>query len=933
MRLKIISEDFENYLLEFSAGVISSTDFEELINLLEAEIYNYYFTASSEANLIRILQGMFDKVSFIKESIKYPHYIEILICIAVNSNYLTDILVINPEYFYWVVNPSNLNPKLSRVKYRKELRTILESYNSLQAKVRTLKSMKRKELLRIGLKDIYLKAPLEELTKELSILATQLSGELFAICYQEVLNKYKISKIYGKYCLVALGKLGGAELNYSSDIDLILFYDKERKINRQKYFNEILTEAAQMFLKLSAEMTGGFLYRVDFRLRPDGRNSPLCRSIQEYLDYYESRGEDWERQMLIKAGFLSGSKSLYNKFINYLLPFIFPSSFAISPKKQILKMKQNIERQSKNEENIKLNLGGIRDIEFSVQALQLLNGGRNENLRSGNTLSAIEALNHSDFISKSEAKTLTSAYIFYRQIEHYLQLMNNRQTHLIPVEGELLQKMSAHLGFNNTNSFNKKITQSRDDIRKIYNSILIEEDGNKLISNNLNEIAFEDINKAQRELQFLKEGKGIIGNRSFDSKSIKDFQQIEEKFLHYLKNSIVPDKILSNFVRIIKQSDLPSIWFTELRDETFLRLLMRVCEYSQYSVDLFAEDIELREFILNRKIFQKIPLSELAEYDIKYLLLYLSVQLSVELLDTREISNILSAGIHNKIKNLLEESTEKRQWNNDYFVAALGSLGSSTITFSSDVDILFIVRNTQNYEEIEKQFQDLLASIRIILKSFSVDCRLRPEGESSQLVWDIEDSKLYFKKRARVWELQTLTKMSFISGNKRLFNSFIRTASSYISRFTRKQIMYELKEMHKKITGQLVPSSVEIFNIKKNHGGLIDIEYIVQSIILKNPVLHNQVLGKPFHDQMELSIENKLQVTDKKDLLLSFDFLKTIQLLNQTIFNNTSPKLILDESKLRSVVSKMKFNNSEEFKAVLKLYTGNVRKIYSKLFT
>ena len=445
MRLKKISGDFENYILEFSAGVISSNDFANLINLFETEINNYYFTASSEANLIRILQGMYDKVSFIKESIKYPHYIEILICIAVNSNYLTDILVINPEYFYWVVNPSILNAKLNRVKYSKELRTILESYNSLQAKVRTLKSMKRKELLRIGLKDIYLKAPIEELTKELSILATQLSGELFTICYQEVLNKYKFSKIYGKYCLVALGKLGGAELNYSSDIDLILFYDKERKINRQKYFNEILTEAAQMFLKLSAEMTGGFLYRVDFRLRPDGRNSPLCRSIQEYLDYYESRGEDWERQMLIKAGFLSGSKSLYNKFINYLLPFIFPSSFAISPKKQILKMKQNIERQSKNEENIKLNLGGIRDIEFSVQALQLLNGGRNENLRSGNTLSAIEALNHSDFISKSEAKTLTSAYIFYRQIEHYLQLMNNRQTHLIPVEGELLQKMSAHL--------------------------------------------------------------------------------------------------------------------------------------------------------------------------------------------------------------------------------------------------------------------------------------------------------------------------------------------------------------------------------------------------------------------------------------------------------------------------------------------------------
>ena len=164
--------------------------------------------------------------------------------------------------------------------------------------------------------------------------------------------------------------------------------------------------------------------------------------------------------MLIKAGFLSGSKSLYNKFINYLLPFVFPSSFAISPKKQILKMKENIERQSKDEENIKLSYGGIRDIEFSVQSLQLLNGGKSTNLRSGNTLSAVTALNHADFITNGEARTLTNAYIFYRQIEHYLQLMNNRQTHLIPAEGELLEKMSAYLGFNNTNSFNNKITQT-----------------------------------------------------------------------------------------------------------------------------------------------------------------------------------------------------------------------------------------------------------------------------------------------------------------------------------------------------------------------------------------------------------------------------------------------------------------------------------------
>jgi glutamate-ammonia-ligase adenylyltransferase len=771
-----------------------------------------------------------------------------------------------------------------------------------------------------------------EITKELSILAAQLSGELFTICYQEILNKYNSPKPVGKYCLVALGKFGGEELNYSSDIDLILFYDKERKLNRLKYFSEILIETTQLFLKLSAEITGGFLYRIDFRLRPDGKTSPLCRSMQEYLDYYESRGEDWERQMLIKAAFLSGSSSLYNKFINYLLPFIFPSSFSVSPKKQILTMKENIERQINEEENIKLSYGGIRDIEFSVQALQLLNGGKNKNIRSGNTLSAIEALRKENYISKNEAESLTSAYIFYRQIEHYLQLMNNRQTHLIPAEGELLEKMRAYLGFTDVNSFNNNVTTKRNDIRKIYDSIIIEDDESYLISYDLDEFTFEDKSKALRELQFLREGKGIIGNKTLDSQSIKGFQQIEIMFIEFLKKSESPDRILSNFVRIIKQADLPSIWYSELRDETFFNLFMDLCEYSQYSVDLFAEDNELKEFILNKKVFIKIPTKELTEYKLKYTLLYLSAQLTVGLLNPVNVSEILSIVIHSKIKILFEEYSQKKKWNKDYFVATMGSLGSSTITFYSDVDLVFIVRDLKKYDGIESHFQEVLALLRQNLKPFSVDCRLRPEGESSQLVWDIEDSKSYFMKRARAWEFQALTKISFVCGNKRLFNSFTKAASSKVSKFSSILISKELKEMHKKITESTITTPVDLFNIKSNRGGLIDIEFIIQSILLNNAELFMNTLGKSFREQMELSQGKDLRASDNKELILSFDFLKSIQLFNQTILNITSSKLVLDETKLHPIVHKMNYEKLEKFKTALKLHTGNVRKIFSKLF-
>jgi len=209
VRLENISLNFEHFLAEISAGAISSADFEKLINLFETQITRVFFTESSEANLFRIIKGMYNKIFFIEDCLKYPQYIEIIISIPANSNYLTEILIINPEYFYWVVKSETLKNKLDETKFKKELKSTISFYNSFQAKVHTLKSLKRKELLRIGMRDIYLKIPVEDVTEELSILAACLTDKMFEICYQEVLKKYGTKNPPGKYCVVALGKLGG----------------------------------------------------------------------------------------------------------------------------------------------------------------------------------------------------------------------------------------------------------------------------------------------------------------------------------------------------------------------------------------------------------------------------------------------------------------------------------------------------------------------------------------------------------------------------------------------------------------------------------------------------------------------------------------------------------------------------------------------------
>ncbi|MGB5895555.1 MAG: hypothetical protein WBG58_15365, partial [Ignavibacteriaceae bacterium] len=897
------------------------------------EISRVYFTATSEANLFRIIQGTYDKVFLIRECVRYPHYAEILISIAANSNYLTDILVINPEYFYWIVNPSTLNTSIKKTDFKKEIEFTLSMFTTFRAKISALKTIKRKELLRIGLRDIYLKIPVKNITEELSILAVHLTGELFSICYREILKKYEIENPPGKYCLASLGKLGGDELNYSSDIDLILFYDKERKIHKRKYLSELLTETTQLFIKSSAEITGGFLYRIDFRLRPDGRNSPLCRSLQEYLNYYESRGEDWERQMLIKVNFLGGSKILYKKFIDFHTPFIYPSAHSVSPKNQILKMKASIERQIKDEDNIKFIYGGIRDIEFSVQALQLLNGGKNEGIRNGNTLRAIEELEEAKLLNKTEAKTFSDAYIFYRKIEHYLQLMNDRQTHVIPEEGELLEKMSNFLGFKSSKDFKHEVIDKRNKVRKIYQSILSEEEIHSDANSVLTDIEFEDKIRTKNDFQYLREGKGITGTRTFDSKSIESFRKIESRFSDYLKNSTLPDKTLSNFVRIIKGADFPSIWYGELVDKTFFDFLMKVCELSQFAINLFAEDKELREFFLSRKVFTKIPVKELSFFNIKTILFYLAVQITVDMLEPLKASEILSKLIHIKIKTLFDEQTKELEWIKDYFVASLGSLGSSELTFSSDLDLIFIVRNSQNYPHTEKQFQKILALIREEFKPFTVDCRLRPEGKSSQLVWDVENSKDYFRNRARVWEFQALIKISFITGDKRLYNNFTKTAVSYIAKFGEKNIIREMQEMRRQISPQKITTSFEIYDVKKNSGSITDIEFIIQYFLLCSPVLYAKSLGKKTTEQLYLISESLDDKSAKIILNNAFIFYKSVELLNQLIFTNTTSKIVLEDKILHSISKKMGYKNPAQFKVDLKTYSSKVRNIYSQIFS
>jgi [glutamine synthetase] adenylyltransferase / [glutamine synthetase]-adenylyl-L-tyrosine phosphorylase len=886
-----LSSNFIGEIIKLAGGYLSPEEMDNFFNVLESESGKYHFTMAAENNLLRVIQSFFDRTSLIKDAGRYPVYIEILLAASVNSNYICDILVRDPEYFYWIANPSHLLTKLSREEYSKTVSELTGRYRTFTSRLNALKSFKRKEILRTGMQDLLGVYSLPEITLQLSLLASVILDELFRLCYDEISSKYKVN-FRSSYCLIALGKLGGRELNYSSDTDLMIFYDRERK-HGKKYYQEYLTEAVKLFIDSSSRMTdNGYLYRIDFRLRPDGKNSPLCGSIQEYFAYYEARGESWERQMLIKSDYVSGDKDLYKSFIEYLTPYIYPSVQSGSPAEEVLKIKNSIEKNLKNDLNIKLTKGGIRDIEFSVQVLQLLNGGNKSNLRQQNTLKAIDELAKSSLISEEERQTLTYSYILFRKTEHYLQLMNDRQVHTIPEAGEVVDKMASFLGFNSRMSFIEHLNETRDRVRNIYLSFIPAE-----AEVGLGRSIYKNRQQAERDLDYLREGKSLSGEKTFDRKTQKKFLELEPLLNKYLSRFPDPDLLLRNFTFFIQSSGIPSIWYSEFLDEKFLDYFLRIAAYSKKGIVLLSTVPGLDDFLLSRRVFMEYSIKELISFPVRKVIFYFSVKLALQQITPEGFSELLSSYCIAIVKRIAESKLGRR----NYFVAAMGSLGSGEMSYSSDMDLIFITKGDSGKND--ESFRKILLEINKELIYFKADCRLRPEGEGSQLSWDLDAYVNYIGTRGRIWELQALCKLKFISGDKKMFENFEASAAERIKNEECQVIKKAVLSMREKIYDSGISSFSRQFHLKKDRGGITDIEFIVQYLILCNVDLYKKCRGKSLPGMTDIIISSSDEFADLEKIKEGYLFLHGIIIVLQSAFDTDKVAYPADEPGRRIIAS------------------------------
>ena len=400
-----------------------------------------------------------------------PHAAEILMTLFAGSQFLSEILVRHPAYFDTLKDRKRLTQPKSREQIYTEALLDIEPIDAAAEKLNMLRRYQRRELLRIGTGDLFGLINFKSVTRQLSHLAEV----CVRVCLRVTAEEVSISA--DGFTVLAMGKLGGQELNYSSDIDL-LFIAKTNDHNYQRLGQRLITALTQA----TAE---GFLYRVDMRLRPWGSTGRLVPSLEENISYIHNNAKLWEKQAFIKARWIAGDEALGTLFFQDIRPFIYAHPLAdpadaSSTAKTVLRgevhsMKQKIEEklQQKGQKwgEVKSGEGSIRDIEFVTQFLQLLNGASHPEIRSHNTLNALARLTACGILPMEQYSILSEGYTFLRAIEHHLQMMYYQQTHLLPEEARELSYLAHRMGFDGKDlglQLVNRYQQHRQAIRQIY---------------------------------------------------------------------------------------------------------------------------------------------------------------------------------------------------------------------------------------------------------------------------------------------------------------------------------------------------------------------------------------------------------------------------------------------------------------------------------
>jgi len=475
----------------------------------------------------RLLEGMARSSLFAYLS-SSPRILDLLCTIFGNSDDLAFTVIRDPMLVYWIAEEGVLIKAPTRKGMEEAVCKAVDRLRLKDMKLEALRRIRRREMLRIGVRDLLRLADVPETTAALSDLAGVLIHAAYEIVDADLRKQYGVpmhKNRQGKwaetgFAVIGMGKLGGHELNYSSDVDLIYVYASHEGetrapkgmrtaqpgavgISNEEYF-EILSR--ELTRALAEQTKEGHIFRVDLRLRAEGSVGQLARSLDDYAKYYKTRGAVWERLALLKAWPVAGSMAVGQAFLKVVKPFIFgrvkaridlESALAIVRDVRGVKdmIDTKIAGRGHERRNVKLGIGGIREIEFLVQTIQVIAGKRLAGLLDRNTLGALDRCTRYKLISKQERDELSAAYLFLRDVEHKLQMVDDLQTHTLPESGEALERCAIRTGYetedrkHGAEQFHADHHRHRDVVRRLFMSLFSEPENSPILKAALQAIA------------------------------------------------------------------------------------------------------------------------------------------------------------------------------------------------------------------------------------------------------------------------------------------------------------------------------------------------------------------------------------------------------------------------------------------------------------
>ncbi len=822
------------------------------------------------ANLLRFCEVTVSPATLFTDLVEHPVLLDILMRALGNSRFFADILVREPTLFRWLTASAVLNTPLTREELEAEIDRCAAAFANVDRRFDALRRLFRRQLLRIGIKDILAAADITIVMAELSLLADVAIDAVVRWTWEQVREKGgEIPEI--PFAVIGLGKLGGNELNYSSDIDLLFVYgdgSAEQDAERVHAFFHGFGE--RLVQHLSRSTPEGHLFRVDMRLRPESGGGPLARSLQSYLLYYESRGELWERQMLLKARPVGGDAKLGAAFLRAIQPFVYPRAFLEHPAESITRMKARIESTLGDAANVKLMPGGIRDIEFIVQVLQLLHGGKNPALRTGTTLRALSLLEEGGVLPAREAKGLIKAYRFYRLLEHRLQIMQNTQTHTLPRDERGRGLLARRMGISSAAMLSQELGEHLKAVRAVFARVLNVQaepsaagleaaiDGalpEEATHRTLKDYGFSDVRQVLRNMRVLAFGSTLTGLRETDNRTRSAFRQIATPLFNDLSATPDPDLTLHGITLIVAAQKFPGSFFSQLQDHRFRRFIVETCALSPRFARLLGDHPEILETValdpagLDVALAAGLPATgdavtfktiQEVRAGLRYVLGFSQIE---EL--TANIAAIAEFVIRQVYADTVAGLPEKPR----LAVFALGKLGSRELMLDADVDLLFVsdTGTAAEQSDAERLASTCIRSLSAITdrgRLYEVDVRLRPEGRNAPLVIDRAAYRVYHAQRASLWERQSLTRLRFICGDEELGAQILSDVRGFVfdSPLPAGWIQTTV-DMRRKMESRTRTRGEAIIDLKVGAGGMVDVEFLTQMLLLQPGVIPDEVRG------------------------------------------------------------------------------------------